>query len=113
MFPHFAKRSSFRILIALTLCFSLLSMLVIFSPASEAARGQEPRGKPRREKPEERAGFRALAGPERPEFVALKPHESLTLTREILLRLIRELTTRRMICTLAITSCTSELVSLV
>jgi len=57
-------------------------MLVIFSPASEAARGQEPRGKPRREKPEERAGFRALAEPERPEFVALKPHEPLTLTRE-------------------------------
>ena len=53
MFPHLVQRSSFRILIAITLSFSLLLLPVFFGPGSEAAPGQGVRaGKPRREKPE-------------------------------------------------------------
>ncbi len=53
MFPHSAQRSSFRILVAITLLLSLLLTPVIFWPASEAAPGQDVRvGRPRREKPE-------------------------------------------------------------
>ena len=53
MFPHLVQRSSFRILVALTLSVSLLLMPAVFWSGSEAAPGQELRvGKPRREKPE-------------------------------------------------------------
>ena len=53
MFPRPAQRSSFRILVAITLSISLLLTPVVFWSASEAAPRQESRaGSPRREKPE-------------------------------------------------------------
>jgi hypothetical protein len=52
MFPHPEQRSSFRILVAITLSVSLL-LPVVFWSASEAAPVQESRaGSPRQEKPE-------------------------------------------------------------
>jgi hypothetical protein len=85
MFPRLSQRSSFRILIALTLSISLLLMPLIFSAAGEAARGQEPRtGKPRQEKPEgELPDLEQVQGESRLEREVLPPIPSTTRSPKV------------------------------